>query len=312
MDALSDVLSAVRLVGSLYFTTEFKPPWGVRVPAYGRVARFHVVLKGSCWVSTDDGEPPTLLESKDLIFVPHGASHTLSDAPDTPCVDVDRVVETAGFRGDGPLIIDGVDERAPARLLCGHLEFDESIDHPLFTGLPSRIVVRQSERVDSSEIDDLIRVVAHEIQSELAGGAAVLRRISEVLFVQAVRRWVDERSESAGILAAMSDRSVGRGLTAMHERLEQSWTLAALAREAGMSRTAFARRFREMVGMTPMQYLALWRMQKARELLGQTALTVEAVAARVGYTSLPAFSRAFKQWVGEPPGQFRRRLSAAS
>jgi len=310
VDVLSDILSATKLVGSLYFTTDFTPPWGVRVGAYKRVARFHVVLRGECWVDTPDGVGPTRLDRGDIILVLRGAAHTLADGPETECKDLERVIEDTGFRGEWPLTLDGAGSDGagapPTRLLCGHFEFDGSIDHPLLTQLPPRIVVRAE---DGAELDTLIRFIAREIHDHRAGREAVLQRLSEVLFIQAVRSWSASGETEGGMLAALADVQVGRGLSLIHADPGRPWSLPGLAREAGLSRTGFAERFRDLVGMTPMQYLAFWRMQKAREMFRQGSPTVEAVAAAVGYESLPAFSRAFKRWVGQPPGAYRRRLA---
>ena len=306
MDVLSDVLGALRLRGSLYFSTEFSRPWGLRVPTLGRVARFHLVVRGTCWIRVEGMDEPIHLESGDLILIPHGAEHVLADTPDTPCRTVDEVVKAAGFTGQGALVFGGEDAGGPTRLVCGHFAFDEGLHHPLLAQLPPALVVRWDESVRDSPLEDAFRFVAREVQEARPGHEAVVQRLSEVLFVQAVRFWADHAEADEGLLAALSDPRLGGALSAMHEAPGQRWTLETLSRRAAMGRSAFAERFREVVGETPLQYLTQWRMQRAKRLLEDSHLTLERVATTVGYESAAAFSRVFKKITGSSPGAYRR------
>ncbi len=311
MDVLSDVLSAVHLRGSLYFFTEFAAPWGVRVPRFGHVARFHLVLRGNCWVRIEGEAEPTLLGPGDLVLVPHGAEHTLTDAPETPCLTVDRVLELTGFAGRGALVYGGEDRGNPTRMVCGHFEFDEAGEHPFLSRLPTAIAIRQHESVGSGRLEDLIRFIAGEVRDGKPGSDAVVHRLSEVMFFQAVRIWAERNAHEPGLMAALDDPNLGRSLAAIHERPGHGWTLDALSREARLSRTVFAERFHRVVGLTPIQYLAFWRVQTARGLLTQQNLSLEGVAERLGYESPAAFSRVFKKWAGASPGAYRRARAAA-
>ena len=306
MDVLSDILGALRLRGTLYFSTEFGRPWGVRVPELGRVARFHLVVRGDTWVRVmPDGEP-LHLEAGDMVLIPHGAEHVLADTPDTPCRTVDEVVEEAGFTGEGTLVYGEPDGGGPTRLVCGHFDFDAGFDHPFLAQLPPALVVRWDEAVSGSPLEDAFRFVTREVREGRPGHEAVARRLSEVLFVQAIRFWADSAEHERGVLAALDDPGLGRALAAIHDRPEERWTLEALARKAAMGRTAFAERFREVVGETPYQYLTDWRIQNARRLLAESRLSLEQVALRVGYESASSFSRAFKRCLGTTPGAYRR------
>ena len=308
MDVLSDILGALRLRGTLYFSTEFGRPWGVRVPAFRRVARFHLVVRGHCWVRVLPGGPVVHLEAGDLVLVPHGAEHVLADTPDTPCRTVDEVVEAAGFTGSGTLVYGGEDQGGPARLVCGHFEYDEGFTHPLLVQLPPALVVRWSQAVQGSPLEDVFRFITREVQEGRPGHQAVIHRLSEVLFVQAVRFWADDVGSHGGFLAALDDPGLARALSAIHQEPSGDWTLASLARKAAMGRTSFAERFRDVVGETPHQYLTAWRIQKARRLLEETRLSQERIALRVGYDSSASLSRAFKKVTGSPPGAYRRAL----
>jgi len=249
---------------------------------------------------------PIHLESGDLILIPHGAEHVLADTPDTPCRTVDEVVKAAGFTGQGVLVFGGEDGGGPTRLVCGHFAFDEGLYHPLLAQLPPALVVRWDENVRDSPLEDAFRFIAREVQEARPGHEAVVQRLSEVLFVQAVRFWADHAQVDEGVLAALSDPRLGGALSAMHEAPDKRWTLETLSRKAAMGRSAFAERFREVVGETPLQYLTQWRMQKAKRLLADSPLTLERVAGRVGYESSAAFSRVFKQVTGSSPGAYRK------
>ncbi len=306
MDVLSDILGALRLQGVLYFSTEFRRPWGLRVPELEGVARFHLVMRGSTWLRVIGTDQPIHLESGDLVLVPHGAEHVLADTPDTPCRTVDEVVERAGFTGSGTLVYGGDDEGSCTRLVCGHFAFDEDLDHPLLTQLPPALVVRWEDAVQGSPLEDVFRFILREVQEGRPGHEAVTRRLSEVLFVQAVRFWADAESDEHAFLAAVGDRHLGAALSALHADPAAGWTVDALARRAAMSRTAFAERFRDLLGETPHRYLTRWRMQHARRLLAESALPIERVALRTGYGSAASFSRVFKKETGTTPGHFRR------
>lgn len=306
MDVLSDILSALRLRGTLYFTTDFRQPWGVQVPPFKRVARFHLIVRGGCWVRVANVAEPIRLETGDLILIPHGAEHRISCLPDSECKLVDDVVREAGFTGEGALVIRGEDGGGTTRLICGHFEFDDAMEHALIAQLPAALVVRWDEAVRDSPLQDAFRFIAREVQDGRPGHDVVVRRMSEVLFVQAVRFWANCTTVDRGVLAALGDPRLSKALSAIHAAPADRWTLESLCREAAMGRTAFAEAFRELVGETPLQYLTSWRMQKAKALLAQTQLSIEQIAAHVGYDSAASLSRVFRKAVGESPGSFRR------
>jgi len=306
MDVLSDILGALRLRGTLYFSTDFRRPWGLRVPRLQRVARFHLVMRGTCWVRVIGHGEPVLLEAGDLILIPHGAEHVLADTPDTPCRTVDEVVKAAGFTGRGALVIGGEDTGAPTRMVCGHFAFAEGLDHPLVAQLPAALVVRWDEEVRGSPLEDAFRFIVREVQDGRPGHEAVVARLSEVLFVQAVRFWAEHAEPNEGLLAALADPRLAGVLAAMHAEPAAPWTLESLSREAAMGRTAFAERFRAVVGDTPLRYLTQWRMQQAKRLLAESDWSLDHIAERVGYDSAASFSRAFRKVCGSSPGAYRQ------
>jgi len=314
MDVLTDVLDSLRFQGTLYFSTELGRSWGIRVPAFESVARFHLVLRGSCWVEvTGSAErvtgssEPVRLDAGELALIPHGAEHVLSDRPSQPARSVDEVVEAADFDGTGALVYGEEDEGGPTRMVCGHLAFDPAFQHPVLEQLPPVLVVPWEGGVQGTPLEDLMGFIGREVREARPGHEAVARRLSEVIFVQAVRIWTEQRGDELGLVSALSDAGLSSALQAIHSEPGHSWTLEELARRSHMSRTTFAERFRDTVGMTPHQYLTGWRMQLARRLLAESARSIARIASEVGYDSSAAFSRAFKREVGSPPARYRRR-----
>lgn len=305
-DALSQVLDALKLRGSIYFHTHFSPPWGVRVPAYGRVARFHMALRGDCWLRIENAPSPLRLATGDLAVIPHGAAHILSDAPDREPLDVDEVVERAGYTGQGALVFGEPDENLACKLFCGHFEFDEGTLHPILQSLPDVIHVPNTQSLNSYWLESMLRFVSAEISGDRAGSEAIIHRLSEIVFIQVIRTFVDKVGDDAGSLAAVLHPQFGRCLSKVHRAPAEHWTVEAMALEAGMSRTVFAERFASLMGMTPLNYVTHWRMQEARRKLIDTELPLIDIAEGVGYGSEAAFSRAFKRQFDVTPGELRR------
>jgi len=321
-DVLSDVLRAVRLTGAVYFDFELSSPWVAEappsreiaakvMPGAQRVIEYHLIARGMCWGHAI-GQAPIRLREGDLIVFPQGDAHVLSSAPGMraepdmsvfahPSTPLPIVYELGG---GGP-------ERA--RVVCGFLGCDERPYNPLLTALPTMIHLSAAgaqapdgSQVTTGWLGTLLNIAVRESGSARAGGENVLARLSELMFVEAVRRYLEILPPAqTGWLAGLRDPVVGQALAALHGQPSEPWTVERLARLVGLSRSVFAERFTEMVGQPPMQYLALWRMQLASRLLiegGQVA----AVAGAVGYESEAAFSRAFKKLVGQAPATWRR------
>ena len=305
MDALSDILDLLKFKGSLYFTTEFTAPWGIQVPKYQNVARFHLASGGDCWVNVEGADNPVLLSSGDMIIIPHGAAHTLSNALETPIVSLDRALEIGGYTGQGHFVYGG-DGSGYGHLVCGHFEFDSRYSHPLLTDLPPYILIRGSDAIEFSWFENAMRYMGYESSGGQMGGQAIVKRLSEILLIHAVRAWAASPNNDSGVLQALGDKHIGKGLQKFHEAPGEVWTIELLAGQSGLSRSVFADRFRSMMGMTPMQYVTHWRMQKACQFLIESELSTDAIAETVGYQSLASFSKVFKKTVGTGPGQFRR------
>lgn len=305
MDVLSDILDLLKFKGSLYFATKFSAPWGVQVPAYQNVARFHLAIGGECCVTIAGNNTPIYLSSGDMIIIPHGSAHTLSDKVDSPIESLDTILETTGFIGEGHLVYGG-DQDSYSRLVCGHFEFEQGFTHPLLTELPDYILIEGKQALDFSWFENAMRFMSYEAQSMRMGDQAIIKRLSEILFVHAVRIWSTSSGHESNFLKAISDPHIGRALKAFHTNPAGNWSIEKMAAEAGLSRSVYADRFRNIMQTTPMQYVTLWRMQKACEFLLESNMSIDLIAEQVGYQSLAAFSKVFKKIIGIGPGSYRR------
>lgn len=299
-DVLSDVLDTVSVRGTLYFRTDFSPPFAIGVPPYGQAARFHLVVQGRCVVTLPGGEDVALAEG-DLVLVPHGSAHVLSDRPGRPAAALEAVLAEAGYTGEGALVVGAGDPAASTKMICGHCTFADGADHPLLRALPSVLYIPASERARFPVLDDVLRLVTRLVVTDAPGVAASLTRLSELIFIEALRTGIERSEDLKRLASAVYDPQVGRALTLIHHRLDQDWTLESLAAEVGMSRSRFAERFQQLVGIGPMGYLADWRLQRARALLAEPRASVADVSRKVGYGSQAAFSRAFSRKFGHPP-----------
>lgn len=315
MDALSDVLRAVRLTGAIFFDIHASDPWvaetppgpsiiGSMFPHAEHLVSYHVITGGSCWAGLL-GEAPVQLRAGDIIVFPHGDANVLSSTPGMrEKLDVARYRRPAEGEGHLPFRMTMGDAATEsAHFVCGFLGCDARPFNPLLAALPR--VIRVSEPV-GGPLGTYVRFAQAEAKHRRIGGESVLSRLSELMFVDVVRRYLETLPEDrTGWLAGLRDRFVGRALAALHGSPGKDWSLESLAREVGLSRSALAERFTQFAGQPPMQYLTNWRMQVAANRLLCTTDSVADIAHRVGYDSEAAFSRAFKKAVGAPPSEWR-------
>ncbi|HYP90640.1 MAG TPA: AraC family transcriptional regulator, partial [Polyangiaceae bacterium] len=271
------------------------------------VIGYHVVTRGSCWVSMA-GEPALELVAGAVLVFPHGDPYVISSQPER----LDGALSTASTVCVPLAVKRQQGAAASARVICGFLGCDERPFDPLLSTLP-RVMPLGAEPEDESVTRRLTELALVESRSSGAGSSCVLARLGELLFVDAVRRYVAVRPPNpAGWLAGLHDEQIGRALSKLHERPAQPWSLEDLAKAAGMSRSALAERFAHFVGVPPMQYLAQWRMQLAASLLRGSKSSIAEIADRVGYGSEAALSRAFKRRLGVAPTPYRRKEAATA
>ncbi|MGY3691250.1 AraC family transcriptional activator of mtrCDE [Bradyrhizobium sp. USDA 3240] len=303
-DLLSDVFETIRLKGTLYFRTDYSPPWAITVPAYEQAARFHFVIQGCCHVSLPSGRN-IVLEPGDVVLIPRGRGHVLADRLGRAPAPLERVIQESGYDGKGAFVIGKGDPQATTQMVCGHLGFSQGADHPLLGALPEAILITQPDRGRYPLLDETLGLVARRALSDEVGAAASIARLSEIFFIEAVRASVERHPPLANVMTAMTDLHIGRSLELVHKAPGDPWTVETLAKASGMSRSRFAERFTELVGVAPMAYVTEWRLQKALARLSSSKASVKEVAAQAGYQSAASFARAFSQRFGIPPTDTR-------
>lgn len=304
-DPLGDALRAVRLVSRFHSRVEAVEPWAADMPPFGDCVSFHLVLAGRCRVEVDDVTVTAV--AGEMVLVPHGRGHVLSSGSGVPSVGrVDQLPQTyvtdtystMRFDGDGPV----------TRLLCGIADVDGPAAARLMATLPSLVHVDQRQPSATVQLRSALDLLGLEVERSRPGTAAIAPRIADVVVMLALRWWVQHGAgRDAPWVRALADADVGPVLRAVHDEPDRTWSVADLAQEARMSRSAFAARFREVTGESPMGYVTAWRMQVASSLLREDRSTsILQVARAVGYGSEAAFSRAFSREVGRPPSAVRR------
>jgi AraC-like DNA-binding protein len=321
-DPLTDVLASVRLTGAVFFSVEGAPPWAAEsppasaisgrvLPGADHVLEFHAVTRGRCLIGIL-GEEPMQLEAGDVICFPHGDAHVLSSGRGIQAMPVPLQLFERAATARLPFPLKLGEGPAEVHVICGFLGCDARPFNPLLASLPR--VLRASDRggPPGGWLTRFMEVAEVEARSPRPGSEGVLGRLSELMFVEMIRRHLEALPpDRTGWLAGLRDPHVGKALAALHDRPGHPWTLDEVGHQAGLSRSALAERFADLVGEPPFQYLARWRMQVAAGLLATTHDGVAAIGARVGYASEAAFSRAFKKLVGVPPATWRRRRSTA-
>jgi AraC-like DNA-binding protein len=316
MDALSEILNSVKLNGAVFFSAEFSAPWGVTEPASSKLAvqfgtgaehmvLYHFLIDGGAFVQIPDGQSLELIPG-DVVIFPHGDAHHLTSARATvapfPNYGINSKVKSRDLR---PLQAGGGGDIS--RFVCGYLTCDPSLCKPILNGLPP--VFKVNIRTDRSGhwMENSLLHVVQEAATGRAGSEAMLAKLSEALFVDALRRYVDGLPlDQMGWLAGTRDAIVGKSLGLLHSRIAHPWTIADLAEEVGISRSALTERFTKYLSQPPMTYLTRWRLQLAARSLEKTSHGVAEIAASVGYESEAAFNRAFKREFGWPPARYRR------
>jgi AraC-like DNA-binding protein len=317
MDALSDVLRVVRLSGGIFLDAEFTAPWCVQsrvgpddclpyLPHAEQVISFHYVVAGSVQVQRPGGSP-IALGAGEVVLFPRNDVHYIGSAISDRPVDAHALIQMPEANGLPRIVHGGGGERT--HIVCGFLG-SEAPEDPLLAMLPPILTLDVRRAPGGDWIARSFEFAAREVAAAGPGGATVLARLSELLFVEAVRRYVAGLPEhETGWLAGLRDAAIGRALALLHGRIAEGWTAAALARAVGLSRSVFANRFANLVGAPPIRYLTLWRLQVAAHKLREGRRSVAQIAFEVGYQSEAAFARAFRREFGVPPATWRRQKS---
>jgi AraC family transcriptional regulator, alkane utilization regulator len=339
MDVLSDVLRVVRLSGAVFFTADFSSPWAIESPMPGMLAKavmphaecvvlFHILVDGSCEVACPD-HPMTTMEAGDVVVFPRGDQHIMRSHPSASTTPLTSVFSPGQYEEPPQLSFGGGGHTS--RFVCGYLNCDQRFS-PLVEALPTMLVVRSRDDYSSMEAVDAsgsrstvlpqgsgtwlgttLKFTINEARAARPGNAAMLGRLTELMFVEILREYMHRLpATQGGWLAGLNDVHVGKALRLLHTNPVRHWTVDELAREVGLSRSVLAQRFTELVGETPMRYLADWRMQLAKQMMREGVRNIQEVAARAGYDSEAAFNRAFKRATGSPPATWRKGALSAS
>jgi len=312
VNLFSEILQTVKLRGTIYFQADFCSPWGMDIPQ-GEYANYHIVTDGNCWLSFSDeqGIEPILLQTGDMVLFPRGKAHGLSDSSSTSgLVAANELIEKPRRNCNDELMFGG-DGQNSTRLICGHFEHDKNFfDHPLFSTLPSFVHISANESGQNSWFTTMSELAVEISKSENVGKNAIVDRLAESLFIQTLTEYTSSLDDPTTFLAAAQDKNIGLALKAIHTDITNKWSLAKLADIAIMSQSAFSIKFTDLVGTSPMVYLANWRMLKATEMLKDTRMSISQIAEQVGYQSVFSFSKAFKKVVGETPGSIRKTSQA--
>jgi len=315
MDALSEVLQAIRLDGALYLDAEFTAPWCVEaqfglhtaanhLPRSEHIAFFHVLTDGTCRSRLIDGGEVLDLKPGDILMFPHDHPHLMGSDVSLPPAERSQVPDK---RGGGMYRIEHGGGGAMTRFVCGYLACDPRVCRPLFSALPRMLRVSIGE--DAAWLLQMLRVGVQESLAQGPGARSLLAKLAELMFVEAIRRFASSQpADQRGWLAGLRDRHVGRALALLHGKPAHPWTVDSLAREVALSRSAFAERFVELIGEPPMQYLTRWRLALAAQRLRTGNDTIARVAEHAGYESEAAFNRAFKREFGMPPSAWRKSV----
>ncbi len=322
-DILSDVLRSVRLSGAIFFNVTASSPWVAEAPKAASLAprvmpgaqhvvEYHVVTSGAGWATLiDSDEDPVRLSPGSVIMFPQGDRHVLSSEPQMRAQPNLGIFDQPADRSP-PFYIEqfggGPDE---TRLICGFLGCDVRPFNPVIAALPRMIHIPDGYTAGDGWLSSLIKAIMKESRKQRVGAPSVLGKLSELLFVEVVRSYMETLPRDAtGWLAALADRHVGRAIQLLHDHPQRAWTLDLLAREVGASRSVLVSRFADHLGVAPMTYLSNWRMQIAAGMLVNGGTTVAKVASEVGYQSEAAFSRTFKRCTGIAPGVWRTRSAS--
>ncbi|MPZ33766.1 MAG: helix-turn-helix domain-containing protein [Rhodospirillales bacterium] len=313
IDPLSQVLGSVRLTGGVFLEARFTAPWCAVsqitaddiqpfIEAPGQIIAYHFVIGGRLCCGLE-GEPPMEIGAGEVVLMPRNDQHTLASAPGLPPVSTHDLIQPGEEGGLARIDYGGGGE--PTHVICGFLATEE-VHNPLITTLPAMLKLDIRRGASRDWVEASVRFAAREFADGKVGSSPVMSRLSELLFVEAVRDYAETLDAMrSGWLAGLKDPQIGRALALLHGDVGTDWTTDRLAREVSMSRSAFNERFAALVGMPPIKYLTHWRLQLAKEKLRDRRQPIAQIAHTIGYESEVAFNRAFKREFGQPPARWR-------
>ena len=321
MDVLSEVLKAVKLGGAMFYNAEFSAPWcfcsppsPILAPYFSvdskHVIIFHLLTEGSGYAHVEGDDRPLSLSAGDLVVFPHGDPHAMRNGPFIKPVDHAEQVKQVLSQGLRVARMGGGGEIT--KFICGYMTCEPHLCQVVLGGLPRILKINIREGASGQWLEQTIRFSVDHAGESRPGGEAVLAKLSEVLFVETLRRYIALLPQNqTGWLAGVRDPDVGKALALLHRMPAHRWTIASLGNVVGISRSVLAERFRRYLSETPIAYLTRWRLQLGVQLLTSSSSSVAQIAGEVGYESEPSFNRAFKREFGLPPARFRSQSKSA-
>ncbi len=295
MDVLNDVLKTLRLSSKVFLHAKFCEQWVIDIEPLNLQASFHVIAHGDCWLHTPDISTPTELHAGDLVICLRNTPHYVTHNAELPLDDLPRN-KPAGEGAEGE----------PTTLICGQCEFLQYYWNPILEAMPNIMVFPTADSAGSN-LAGVINLMITEVESAGESSNAIIDRLSDILFIEAIRTYMQLNDNDQGYIAALKDPRLSKALTSFHKQPAKNWTVQTLSEEAGMSRSAFADKFKQMLDMSPMEYVMGWRMQQAYDALASGNKSVMQIAEDCGYQSEAAFRKAFKKQFGIGPGTARRK-----
>lgn len=305
---VADLLRSIRVRSSVFARPELRAPWGLTLLDEGPA--FHIVTEGRCIVECDGTSEPIPLAAGDVVVLPRGGTHVMQDSPASPTVRLDQLLKERGRGTDGIFRAGG--EGAKTVLVCGRMRFEDTAADLLLGVLPPVIHLKSDEHQLAPWLDATVTQARADAQADRPGADIVLARLADILFIQAIGAYLAQHAETdeSGWLAAMRDPIIGEALTRIHLHPDEAWTVAALAQELGLSRSAFAARFTRLVGEPPLHYVTRVRLNAVAGRLRAGDEKVSTIATSFGYDSVSGLNKGFKARFGQTPGEYRRRFSA--
>jgi len=296
-DALSEILQHITVTSSVYFQRNFYKPWAMEIANTG-FAQFHVITSGSCVVTC--GEQTQACATGDILLFPRSMRHTLADEPAREAIDGPTVM--ASFASDTPMFSEG---DTATRLICGHYAYRSNILHPLISDLPDFVHVKGDHVIGESSAISVLPLILNELSAQRPGHSLIVERFAEILLIQTLRLYYAQSPQKHGFFAGLADLRLARAISHIHRHFAAPLTLADLAEAAAMSRSSFSQHFKQIARISPIEYLAKWRMITAGHYLKSTSDSIAIVAENVGYDSAISFARAFAREYGVTPSFFR-------
>ena len=308
VDPLGEALHSLHMSGTFYARSDLTAPWGIDLPPMPDCLMFHVVTKGSCWIEFPNGDLEQI-RSGDFALIPHGQGHVIADDPKSQTInifDLEREMISPRYE----LLAHGGGGE-PTNLICGAVSVKDPAAQRVVSLLP-KMIVMQTNTPENDWLLGTIRMMMTEAERLKPGGDTIITRVSDILVVQAIRHWLEnDPLAKTGWLGALNDGQIGKAIALIHRHPTFPWSVDALAEKVGVSRSAFAKRFMDLVGEPPMQYVRKWRFQVAEGWLRDTDMPLAEIAEKLDYESEASFNRAFKKFTGRTPGAMRRKSRAS-